>query len=104
MSGVQKQLEGLITLNAGIKEQIIPALSSMQFEDAISQRIDHLLQGWKKINDFLHNMTMLDAEPLARELAGICSSVEETESFYRLILDEEPPVGGEAERSIFLEF
>lgn len=104
MAGVQKQVEGLITINAGIKKQIIPALSSMQFEDAVSQRMEHLLDGWKKINEFIHNSALLDAEPFVRELANICTSVEETESFYQIMLDEKPPEGGQAERSVFLEF
>ncbi|SMF25119.1 hypothetical protein SAMN06296036_10839 [Pseudobacteriovorax antillogorgiicola] len=103
LAGVQKQLEGLITLNAGIKRQIIPALTSMQFEDAVSQRMDHLLRGWKMINVFLHNTALLDAEPLARELANTCSSVEETQAYYKTVLGEEAPEG-QGERSIFLEF
>lgn len=104
LAGVQKQLEGLITLNAGIKTQIIPTLSSMQFEDAINQRIAHLVEGWKKINEFLHNTALLDAGPLARELAKVCTSVEETSDFYEIVLEEELPPEEKVERSIFLEF
>jgi hypothetical protein len=105
LAGVQKQLESLITLDSGIKQQILPALTTMQFEDAINQRLEHVKSAWSKfVNYFAEGGGFnQDAEKVAREMAEACSSVDEAKTFYRLILDEEPPEGYET-RSIFLEF
>ena len=104
LSGVQKQLEGLIVLDSGIKEQILPALASMQFEDAIRQRLAHVVQAWWKVGDILHKqLNPTELEEVARDLAKTLSSVEETRSFYELVLNEKAPEGQD-QRSIFIEF
>ena len=91
LAGVQKAAEGLITLNTGIKDQVLPALTSMQFEDAVSQRIDHLVKGWKIIDHFIQNHEKTEeADSVASKLAEICSSVEETNDFYTIVLKEDP--------------
>lgn len=105
LAGVQKQLEGLITLDEGIRTQILPALASMQFEDAVTQRMDHLTSQWalyavqfESGGDFT-----ADFDATARQAADICTSVEETKDFYEIVLHEQAPEG-EDQRSIFLEF
>jgi hypothetical protein len=104
LSAVQKQLEGLIVLDSGIKEQVLPALSSMQFEDAIRQRLSHVVHAWWKVGDVLHKeLNPEQLEDVARELAKVLSSVEETKTFYELVLNEKPPEGQD-QRSIFIEF
>ncbi|MFW7379187.1 MAG: hypothetical protein ACOH5I_10300 [Oligoflexus sp.] len=105
LAGVQKQLEGLITLDAGLKNRILPALTSMQFEDAVNQRLGHIIIAWQKYAEFFRDEGDFgsDMEKLARALAEDCSSVDETEKYFRLVLQEEPPEGQE-DRSIFLEF
>ncbi len=76
MSAVQKQLEGLIVLDSGIKDQVLPALASMQFEDAIRQRLAHVVQAWWRIGDILHKgLKSEQLEEVARELAKLLSSV-----------------------------
>ena len=103
LAGVQKQMEGLITLNAGIKGQVLPALSSMQFQDAVSQRIDHVVKGWAMVDKLLLSDEHVDASDLAEDLAKICSSVEETADYYKIVLEKDAPEG-QTERSVFLEF
>jgi hypothetical protein len=104
LSAVQKQLEGLIVLDSGIKEQVLPALASMQFEDAIRQRLSHVVHAWWKVGDVLHkDLDSNQLEDVARDLATVLSSVEETKTFYELVLNEKPPEGQD-QRSIFIEF
>jgi hypothetical protein len=104
LSAVQKQLEGLIVLDSGIKEQVLPALASMQFEDAIRQRLSHVVHAWWRIGDVLHqDLNPEQLEEVARELAKVLSSVDETKTFYELVLNEKPPEGQD-QRSIFIEF
>ncbi|MCX6127554.1 MAG: hypothetical protein NTX25_00650 [Proteobacteria bacterium] len=104
MSGVQKQIEGLITLDSGIREKILPALASMQFEDAIRQRLSHVVEAWRLVaNALQQNLSPAAWSDLARQIANKLSSVEETQSFYELVLNEKAPEGNK-ERSIFIEF
>lgn len=105
ISAVQKQLEGLITLDAGIKQQVIPALSSMQFEDAVNQRLQHVVKAWNQVGALLQQKrsTPAESEALAREVARSLTSVEETKAFYDHVLLEPAPEGQD-QRSIFIEF
>ena len=87
LSSLQKELEGLITLDRGMKEQLMPVLSSMQFEDSVRQRLEHIISGWKEIfskscNDQNINFTAIEE---------ILSSIEETADFYRCVLKKDPP-------------
>jgi hypothetical protein len=89
LSGLQKQLEGLITLDEGIKNKIMPALSSMQFEDAVKQRLEHLSQGWDLVIRPQPGMLLFEA---VQEVVGATlSSADEIHAYYRIVLKEEPP-------------
>lgn len=93
LSGLQKQMEGLITLDKGIREKILPAMTSMQFEDAVRQRLDHLVGMWR-------------ARPKAEDaetLATFCTSHAETIAYYKHVLHKPAPQGVETP-SVFLSF
>ncbi|MBF0443751.1 MAG: hypothetical protein HQK54_17720, partial [Oligoflexales bacterium] len=94
LAGIQKRLEGLITLESGIRDKILPSLSSMQFEDAVCQRLDHIEAAWNMVlnRKLFEDETRL--EETSREIAELCSSIEETEIYYTIVLKEEPPKGG----------
>ncbi len=97
LSAVQKELEALITMENGIKEQLAPVLSCMQFEDALRQRLEHIAFGWKEIFAKKCDEKTIDIEAIK----NILSSVSETEAFYRRALKEEPPKDmGEKESSV----
>ncbi len=104
LSAVQKQLEGIIVLDAGIKEEILPALSSMQFEDAVRQRMQHAVAAWWKLVEILpmeySGDELID---LAKTIAKTMTSMEEIRDFYHVVLKEEPPEGHD-HRSVFIEF
>lgn len=104
LSAIQKKLESLITLDGGIRNQILPALASMQCEDAIRQRVQHLTFGWQKIIEagYCESETK-DWTGIAREIAAKTSSIDETKDFYEKVLGEPAPEGG-AECSTFIEF
>ncbi len=104
LAGVQKQLEGLITLDNGIREQLIPALASMQFEDAVNQRLQHIFSVWNKVKELVHqNPPPRDYTDAARTMAAGMTSVEETAAFYEHVLHEKAPEGQD-QRSVFIEF
>lgn len=104
LSGLQKQLEGLITMDEGIRQKIIPALASMQFEDAVRQRLDHISHIWLSTFKLLSSGgdEKVDFNAFSKELAECLSSVRETESFYRLVVKEEPPNSGMEEGDALL--
>ena len=103
LSAIQKKLESLITLDGGIRDQVLPALSSMQCEDAVKQRVDHLVFGWSAIITAGNTQITTDWEAIAREIAKKTSSVEESEDYYKTVLGEKAPEGS-ADRSVFIEF
>ncbi len=99
-AALQKELEGLIVLDQGIRGEILPALSSMQFEDATRQRMDHVVKGWEQLIPLAFTSQggevpqeapreILDAA--MRTLAKVTSSIKETEDFYNLVLQEPVP-------------
>lgn len=91
LAGLQKKLEGLISIDEGIRAKLIPALASMQFEDAVRQRLDHINAFWRQTIEAINAPEATDFDGLAREMANLVSSPEEATSFYRILLDEEPP-------------
>ncbi len=93
LSGLQKQMEGLITLDKGIREKILPAMTSMQFEDAVRQRLNHLVAMWRA------RPQVADAE----KLATFCTSQAETAAYYKHVLHKPAPKGVETP-SVFLSF
>lgn len=102
LSAVQKKLESLITLDGGIRDQVLPALASMQCEDEIRQRVNHIVGAWEAFMSLLSGKRT-DAGAVMREVAGTLTSVDETKEFYRIVLGEDPPAGLDS-RSTFLEF
>lgn len=87
----QKQLEALITLNAEFKDRLVPVLSSMQFEDAMNQRMSHIELAWTKTVEALAHGAPF--EGVAREVAGSLSSDTERQIYYPTVLKEEAPEG-----------
>lgn len=100
LCAIQKELEGLITLDGDMKAQLAPILTSMQFEDATRQRLEHIQEGWQQIIDNGCHDDRIDFESIKQ----LTSSVEETASFYRDVLDEEPPDDTNEEPSSILFF
>jgi hypothetical protein len=49
ISAVQKQLESLITLETSLREKLVPAMMSMQFEDLVRQRVQRIDTMWKSV-------------------------------------------------------
>lgn len=100
LAAIQKKLESLITLDGGIRDQILPALTSMQFEDAARQRIEHIVLCWTTL---IQSKDSAEWDKLLREMAQKMSSVEESKDFYKIVLNEEAPEGF-ASRSVLIEF
>lgn len=92
LSAVQKKLEGLILLDNGIKEKVLPAVATMQFEDAVRQRVAHILDAWELVATSLVAGEM-DVTAVAEKIGESISSVEEAEVYFPLILNRDPPEG-----------
>ena len=94
LSALQKQLEGLITMDEGIRQKIIPALATMQFEDAVRQRLEHISHMWAKSFEAIHKGEDISSLDFMRSLGECLSSVSETASYYEIVVKEEPPSTG----------
>lgn len=87
LSAIQKQIEGVITLDAGLKSKIMPSIHSMQYEDAVRQRLEHLIEGWKSILSAPES----EINEVKEKLDGLCSSQEETNDYYNRVMKTTPP-------------
>ena len=92
LSGLQKQLEGIISLDEGIREKLVPVLTTMQFEDMIKHRLSHIREGWQKAAA-ASAAGERDFAKIAEDLAALCSSNEERKLYYNVVLGKEPPKG-----------
>jgi ATP-dependent 26S proteasome regulatory subunit len=101
LSGLQKKLEALISFEDGLRDSLAPVMSSMQFEDATRQRIEHIVAMFSMIveNNLVRNPE--NASSIVDSLAAQISIQHERESFYRLVLHEQAPAHVESE-SFFL--
>jgi hypothetical protein len=105
LSAIQKELETMIRLDAGIREKLLPVLSSMQFEDMTRQRLQHLDWAWASIINGFDQHGLLDIEMLCVEIEANLSSVAERNLFYRTVLKKDPPTdSGLEDGNIWLSF
>ena len=93
LSTLQKRLEALISIDTNIRSHIVPAMSSMQFEDALRQRLDHVVAGWTLMITAMEAPTP-DWEAVKDRLAEIPSSVAESKPLYEIVLKRPPPMAG----------
>ena len=93
LAQLQRRLEALVSIDANIRNHIVPAMSSMQFEDAVRQRLDHIVAGWSLLITALDAMDP-DTEGLKDRLAELPSSVSESTPLYEIVLKRPPPQQG----------
>ena len=91
LSGIQKQLETIISLDAGIRNKLVPVLSSVQFEDAIRQRLNHLVEAWELVINRLRSGALPHLATEGRTIAQVVSIRDEIEAYYKIVLKEEAP-------------
>ncbi len=95
LAGVQKNLETIISLDKGIKERLLPVVTSMQFEDMITQRLNHIRDVWAKAIQAPVSGQTSTYKLCARHIARILTSQKERELYFPLLLKEPPPEGVE---------
>ncbi|MFK7825862.1 MAG: hypothetical protein AB8G05_17040 [Oligoflexales bacterium] len=91
LSQAQKQIETLISMQDSIREKVAPILASMQFEDMMRQRVDHLEIGFEKISQLSESCTEEEISKVIADLEKLCASKEETIEFYEEVKKEDPP-------------
>jgi hypothetical protein len=93
LSGLHRQLESLVQLDAHVKEQLVPVLAAMQFEDLLRHRLRHVADAWELVVMGLVGGAPLDVAATARTVAATLSSQAERVEYYREVLREPPPAG-----------
>ena len=93
LAQLQRRLEAMISIDANIRQHIVPAMSSMQCEDAVRQRLDHILAGWTLIITAMEAENT-DWEAVKDALAELPSMVTESTPLYELVLRRPPPEAG----------
>lgn len=96
ISGVQKELEMLIRLDAGIREKLIPVLSSVQFEDMMNQRLTHIEDAWGLIiKELGNNPSDTKVAEVSEKITGLMTSAKEKETYFHTVLKKDPPPAAE---------
>ena len=91
LSQAQKQIESLISMQDSMKQKLTPILASMQFEDMMRQRVEHLEIGYQKISQLSESCSSEEVESIISELEALCASKEETAEFFEEVKKEDPP-------------
>ncbi len=92
LSAIQKELETIITLDEGMKNKLLPVLSSMQFDDMLSHRLKHVMTIFDKISATTSNPTAKQWMEFHDEVLKELSSAQERKQFYEIVLKKEAPV------------
>jgi hypothetical protein len=93
LAALQRRLEALISIDGNIRKHIIPSVATMQFEDAVRQRLDHIWQAWTTTVVALSEPSW-DLEKLKDNLEDLPTSVAEAEDFFNMVLHRTPPAEG----------
>ena len=101
LSQAQKQIESLISMQDSMKEKLTPILASMQFEDMMRQRVEHLEIGYQKICQLSESCSPDDIKSIVDELEALCASKEETAEFFEEVKKEDPPQNFTPKSSVF---
>jgi hypothetical protein len=90
LSGVQKKLETIIQLETGLKDKLVPVLTSMQFEDTLKQRLERMIGAWRTSLESLP-ATAEDVSTVAEKIGKSLGSAIEREAFYPVVLKRAAP-------------
>ena len=101
LSALQKRLEQIISLDDAIKQKLLPVLSSMQFEDMIRQRLNHVVAMWGIAIIAMHQNESQDYTATAEEMAQCLTSKGERDLYYQRMLGIDPPESIADQSSIF---
>ncbi len=99
-----KKLESIVQMDAGIKKRLMPVLGSMQFEDALTQRLDHIQSMWQTFMASAQGLKPEDISSMSVAFTKLPSSIAETSIFYEHILQQPPPEGLAESNSVFFDF
>jgi len=91
LSAVQKELETIITLDSGMKDKLMPVLSSMQFDDMLSHRLKNIMTIFDKISATHGEMSDQQWQEFHEEVLKELSSAHERKQFYEIVLKTEAP-------------
>lgn len=91
LSGIQRELEAIIRTEEGIREKVLPVLTSMQFEDAMRQRVEHLEEMWLLLSAEFKKPEGVNIEEYLNFVSDLPSSTLETQQFYEIVRKQEAP-------------
>ena len=91
LAALQKELEGIISLERGIRDRLYPVLAQLQFEDHLRQRLMHVADAWHLIARTFAVEGETAKKPLGTVVLKLLSSNAERRLYYDLVLKQEPP-------------
>jgi hypothetical protein len=103
LSAVQKRLETIIQLETGLKDKLVPVLTSMQFEDVLKQRLTRMVSGWKSSIDAMPTSAE-DVAAVAEKIGTSLGTTVEREAFFPVVLKRPAPKDVVDDMSMFEAF
>jgi hypothetical protein len=91
LAALQKQLESIVQLDRGMREKLMPAIMSMQFEDATRQRLNHIKEMWELVAQNAHESSETLQNIVNEQMKTKLSTSVEKGLFYPTVLGETPP-------------
>lgn len=91
LSALQKTLESLVTVDAGLRQKLVPVLMSMQFEDFTKQVLSRIDGLWNIALKEFHSPGSIVRKKTIAEMTKVPASKTEIEFFYKIILQKEVP-------------
>lgn len=89
LSAIQKELESVISLDAGVRKKLVPVLTSMQFEDQVRQVLTRLPKIWQIVLDEEKRKTLPDK--IISSIQSLLTSKLEQEAFFKEVLKKPLP-------------
>jgi hypothetical protein len=89
MSAIQKELESIIRLDEGMKEKMIPILSTMQFDDELHHRLTNISAIIKVVASLPQHSTLKESESISKTILAKMTSNAEKMLYHQTVLHEE---------------
>lgn len=100
LAALQKRLEKIISMDEAIKVKLLPILTSMQFEDLIHQRLDHIAKMWEIAGQAFSENSSKDFTDVAQKIAQVLVLKAERDIYYPKMLGIQPPETVDEQKSI----
>lgn len=104
LSNLQKDMESLVVLDESLKEQVVPILHSLQFEDQLSANLTTVTGAWQYFIEHIYDKKGYDSATLVTAIYNKLSSVKLRELYRQQVLKTEEAIDASLTESVIENF